>query len=122
MNKLMILMAAFILMTATNVFARGFINNQDRYPSIGLSLGASKLEGDITTKTSPTPVIQSSDLEMQDVTLDVRFPVSHQITLFGEFSYFSQELSTDSPGPFLGEESDLDGFGFRIGGRYYFSR
>ncbi len=122
MNKLMILMAAFILMTATNVFARGFINNPDRYPSIGLSLGASKLEGDITTKTSPTPVIQSSDLEMQDVTLDVRFPVSHQITLFGEFSFFNQESSTDRFGAFQGEDNELDGFGFRIGGRYYFSR
>ncbi len=125
MNKKLALITVLILMIGRPCFAGGFVKNPDRYPSVGLSFGLADLEGtrsETTSGASFGPRSQNSGLKTRDVTIDLRLPVSHEVTLFGAFSVLSQETSQESA--FLLDEADnnLDGYGFRIGARYYFNR
>lgn len=111
-------------MSNTSSFAEGlgFINNPDRYPSIGLSLGMTDIDGDDVQTLDALASTANATQKTQDLTIDLRLPVSHELTLFGAFSVISQTVTTDSRFPFQGQNQELDGFGFRIGARYYFNR
>ncbi len=116
-------MVALIIISSSTSFAGGFINNPDRYPSIGLSVGMTDLEGGNTETIGATfSEAQETTLKTQDLTLDLRLPVSQEWTLFSAFSFFSQELTRDGTTALNGVNRDLDGFGFRVGARYYFNR
>lgn len=116
-------MVALIIISSSTSFAGGFINNPDRYPSIGLSVGMTDLEGGNTeTNTTLFTEAQETTLKTQDLTLDLRLPVSQEWTLFSAFSFFSKKLTHDETTALHGVNRDLDGFGFRVGARYYFNR
>lgn len=121
------MMATVIILSSNSSFAGGFINNPDRYPSIGFSLGMTDIEGGNTETigvNTPLPFTEAQDttLKTQDLTVDIRLPVSQAWTLFGAFSFFSQEMTRDGRTALNGVNQDLDGVGFRVGARYYFNR
>ncbi|GEM_PF-6757731 len=129
MKKGITLMIAMILMAGTSGFAAGFgfINNPDRYPSVGLSLGMTDIDGPnlrVFASNSPAPTTDAVNVtqKTQDLTIDLRLPVSHELTLHGAFSIVSQELTSNDGVAVFSNNGDLDGFGFRIGARYYFNR
>jgi len=128
MKKRMVIIVGLILMTRASCFAAGFsfINNPDRYPSLGLSFGMVDIDGVndrvLNANTAlPNTNSLSTSQKTQDVTIDLRLPVSHELTLFGAFSVISQALTSNDGNLVFSNDSTLDGFGFRVGARYYFN-
>lgn len=124
MKNILVLMTILSLSTANHAFARGFIGNPDRYPSIGLSFGYSFIDGNIDFPTNTIPPLQSVEeiMKKRDLTIDLRLPISHSLTIFGGFSFQDNEFSNGGNGFELKKERNLNGFGFRLGARYYFNR
>lgn len=129
MKKRILFIITLILFTSTSSFSGGlsYINNPDRYPSVGLSLGMTDVDGTNTRTFLDNLGIPITDSvttarKTQDLTLDLRLPVSHEMTLYGAFSIISQELKSNEGLDFFSNDGTFDGFGFRIGARYYFNR
>ncbi|MFQ5596834.1 MAG: hypothetical protein ACE5GK_02170 [Nitrospiria bacterium] len=124
MKQRIILVAVFVLLGTNETFARGFINNPDRFPSIGLSFGLISIDGDLSYFNNGallTPK-SSAKTESMDLTLDLRVPVSHSLTFFGAFSIQSDEATSNETTAFFGTDRDLFGYGLRLGARYYFNK
>ncbi len=129
MKNGIVVIIALILLTSASSFAGGpnYINNPDRYPSLGLSLGMSDVSGTNTRTFLDNLGIPITDAvtttqKTQDLTLDLRLPVSHEMTLYGAFSVISQDLKSNEGIDFFSNDGTFDGFAFRIGARYYFNR
>jgi len=122
MKKIVILTATFILFSAHDTLARGFINNPDRFSSIGLSIGYGSIDGNIDLPTTVPLQSAKAKEDTSDVTLDLRIPISHSLTIITAFSFLSNELSTGEDPFELKKNRRLDGFGLRIGARFYFNR
>ncbi len=126
MKKLVLLVSLFLLVSSNDVSARGFVNNPDRFPSVGLSFGLNSLGGDTSflINGAGVPPAAATDLETKDLTLDFRLPVSHSLTVFGGISVIRNSFSINGQTPLALEEQnrELDGYGIRFGARFYFNR
>jgi len=125
MKKRVLLVVLFLLVLSNNVSARGFVNNPDRFPSVGLSFGFSSLGGDASfpnSNVTPVAVPIGVDTQTKDLTLDFRLPVSHSLTIFGGISVIRDNLDIDGNSAFEEQHRDLDGYGVRFGARFYFNR
>lgn len=123
MKKMVSLVALLILIVSTDVSARGFVNNPDRFPSVGLSFGFTSLGGDasfpgVTPAAAPVGV----DIQKKDLRLDFRLPVSHSLTVFGEISVIIDEFTIDVNNINFEQDRESDGYGIRFGARFYFNR
>lgn len=110
-----------VMLEAGSAFAGGFENNPDRYPSIGLSLGLLGLSGDSSIKGAG---VSDQDVESGtfDITIDTIIPVSPSLSLFGAFSLIGQNTTGKENADFFESETDLSGFGLRLGARMYFNQ
>lgn len=122
MKKFGFIVALFVLLSSNDVSARGFVNNPDRFPSVGLSFGFSSLGGDASFPTqSPTPPA-GLDIQTKDLTLDFRLLLSHSLTLFGGISVIRNEFAIEESAAHLEQDRELEGYGVRFGARFYFNR
>ena len=119
MTKKMMLIASFFLFSVCDASGAGFLNNPDRYPSVGISLGVTDIDGSFANLAS---IKADSKIKTRDFTIDLRLPVSHELTLFGGISVLKEETFLSNQKLNFREQNDLSGFGFRVGARYYFNR
>lgn len=119
MTKKMMLIAIVFYFSVCDALGAGFIKNPDRYPSVGVSLGVTNIDGSFANAASFNA---DSEIKTRDFTIDLRLPVSHELTLFGGVSVLKEEALLSNQNISFSERDDLSGFGFRIGARYYFNR
>ncbi len=123
MKKIVLMVTLFVLVSSNHVSARGFVNNPDRFPSIGLSFGFSSLGGDAAFPgVVPSTKIVGVDTQTKDLTLDFRLPVSHSLTIFGGISVIRDEFGIDVNSVNFEQDRELEGYGVRFGARFYFNR
>ena len=84
----------------------------------------SALDGHIDFPQNTAPTVQSIDAKInaEEVTLYLRFPLSHSVTIFGAFSFIKNERSNGRNRIEFGKNSASEGNGLRFGARYYFNR
>ncbi|TAL13960.1 hypothetical protein EPN95_04705 [Patescibacteria group bacterium] len=123
MNKMiLVLVALFVVGFSGLVFAGEFDKNPDHYPSIGISLGYTGFDGDLTATDSGFSTSQNIASEATDLTIDARIPVSESWTILGGISFIGAEDTATETASLLGAKVEAGGFSIRIGARYYFNK
>lgn len=115
--KMKVLLCAGIFM-ATPLSAE-YKGNPDRFTSIGINYQGYSVNGDITVKGGPLSVTQNANDSGGSFALDVRIPVSNDVTITGNIGYLSSKSTAEETSVLLGQVSKGTGASFGVGIRFY---
>lgn len=116
MKKL--LFAASLLIGAV-VHSAEYPRNPDRVPSIGLTYAGMAETGDVTLNAGSATAKQDIENVNGQFLLDLRLPVSDNVTFNGSLGFIGSEFTADETPLLNGQKSSMSGVGFSVGVRFY---
>ncbi len=117
MKKL--LLAGMIIGMAVVAKAGNFPENPDKRTSIGISAGANTLKGDGTVKFFFGSFSQDGKQDSKNISADLRLPISSNATITFGAGYMTGTSEFSETNMLAGSTTEMDGFGFQIGMRFY---
>lgn len=117
--KKMLAVAVLLLASAAAVNAKEFPANPDRFPSVGITLAGAAESGDVRTFGGGASATQSANASHGAFTLDLRLPMSDNVTLSGSISSLRSSFEAPETSMLFGQESETNGAGFSVGVRFY---
>lgn len=119
-NKLMkitLIVVGFMLISLT-LKAQEYPRNPDRFPSFGLNYSNSMVKGDSGSVSTSETLVGSENLKVDTIGLDVRIPVSNQITVSAAYEMIDGGR-TSSIRNLSQSFTNLDGYKASFGVRFY---
>ena len=117
MKKL--LMAGLLMAGLASIVKAEQEGNPDRYPSIGVFYTGVATDGDLTYTSSGFSTKQNVESSHGTLLVDGRFPVSHNVTLYGALGFIGSESTAQETNLLDGGKNEESGAAITIGVRFY---
>ena len=110
---------ALMLAVGSTSWAVEYPGNPDKVPSVGFNFGGIAESGDVTVTDSPNSAKQTIEMTNAHLILDVRVPVSNNVTLNGALGLSGSTSQANETPMLLGQKSESSGLSFNVGVRFY---
>lgn len=124
MKSLVIAVASLLISTVASAW--DVPGNPDRFVSVGLNVSNSSLKGDHSELDGPPHVQQiqrgHEELESHLIGVDLRIPTTQSLTFNLSYDYAEMNSRYDRSSQLHKVSSNLDGYRWGVGMRFYFNQ